>query len=163
MKPTPTLIYHYYICQREVWLLSRNLDPDPANPFIEIGKLISEESYNRERKEIHLENMIIDVLKIDGAEMLVGEIKKSSRCEKAAKMQLAYYLFRLKRLGINATGQLLFPREKKRIPVNLTEEIEEELKRAEMEINRIISMESPPPPVKTKFCKNCGYKEFCWS
>ena len=158
-----TLIWYYYICHREVWLMSRQLTPWQDNPFIEIGRLISEESYKRDKKEIHLENIVIDLLKTEGKDVIIGEVKKSSRFEKSAKMQLAYYLFRLKQLGISATGHLLFPKEKKKIIVTLTPEIESELKQAQESIKSIISTDMPPPAHKIKFCTKCGYKEFCWS
>jgi len=143
--------------------MSRQLTPWQENPFIEIGRLISEESYKRERKEIHLENIVMDLLKTEGENVVIGEVKKSSRFEKSARMQLAYYLWRLKQLGISATGQLLFPKEKKKLPVALTKEIEEELSKAQKQIKLIISLEMPPPVRKIKFCSKCGYCEFCWS
>lgn len=158
-----TLIWYYYICHREVWLMSRHLEPSQSNPFIEIGRLISETSYEREKKQIHLENMIIDIIKRDGKDLIVGEIKKSSRFETAAKMQLAYYLFRLKRLGIEAKGELLFPKEKKKLEVVLTEELERELRKAESEIKNIMSMPYPPKATKIRYCKSCGYREFCYA
>jgi len=161
--PSATLIWYYYICPREVWLMSRQLTPWQDNPFIEIGRLISEESYKREKKEIHIENMVIDLLKIDEENIVICEIKKSSRFEKSAKMQLAYYLLRLKQLGISATGQLLFPKERKKLTVILTKEIEDELISAQKEIKSIIQMEMPPPAKKIKYCSKCGYREFCWS
>lgn len=163
MTPIPTLIWYYYICHREVWLMSRNLEPYQGNPFIEIGKLISEESYKREKKEIHLENMVIDLLKTEGKELVVGEVKKSSRFENAARMQLAYYLLRLKRLGIEAKGQLLFPKEKKKIEVILTIELEKELQDAEKEIRKITLLDRPPEAKRIKYCKHCGYTEFCYA
>lgn len=58
-----TLIWYYYVCQREVWLMAHNLEPSQDNTFIEIGRLISEESYKRDKKEIHLDNIVIDVIK----------------------------------------------------------------------------------------------------
>jgi len=143
--------------------MSRQLIPWQKNPFIEIGKLISEESYKRERKEVHIENMVIDLLKTEEENVVIGEVKKSSRFEKSAKMQLAYYLWRLKQLGIYATGLLLFPKEKKKISVELTKEIEDELIYAQKQIKTIIQMEMPPPLKKIKFCSKCGYQEFCWS
>jgi len=143
--------------------MARQLTPWQENPFIEIGRLISEESYRRERKEIRLENMVIDLLKTEGENIVIGEVKKSSRFEKSARMQLAYYLLRLKQLGIYATGQLMFPKEKKKITVTLTEEIEGELAYAEKQIKSIIQMETPPSLQKIKFCPKCGYREFCWS
>lgn len=158
-----TLIWYYYICPREVWLMSRQLTPWQENPFIELGRIISEESYKRERKEIHIENMIIDLLKINEENIVICEVKKSSRFEKSAKMQLAYYLLRLKQLGISATGQLLFPKERKKLTVILTKEIEDELISVQKEIKSIIQMEMPPPAKKIKYCSKCGYKEFCWS
>jgi len=161
--PSATLIWYYYICPREVWLMSRQLTPWQDNPFIEIGRLISEESYKREKKEIHIENMVIDLLKIDEENIVICEIKKSSRFEKSAKMQLAYYLLRLKQLGISATGQLLFPKERKKLTVTLTKEIEDELISAQREIKSIIQMGMPPPAKKIKYCSKCGYREFCWS
>ncbi len=159
----PTLVWYYYICHREVWLMSRQLNPSQSNPFIEIGRLISKESYQKERKEIHLENMIIDVLRTKENKIIVGEVKKSSRFEKAATMQLAYYLYRLKLLGLDAQGELLFPKEKKNLTVTLTPELEEELTSALEKINSILEMERPPEPKKIKFCSKCGYQEFCWS
>jgi len=161
--PPATLIWYYYICPREVWLMSRQLTPWQDNPFIEIGRLISEESYKRDKREIHIENIVIDLLKTDGEDVIIGEVKKSSRFEKSAKMQLAYYLLRLKQLGISATGRLLFPKEKKKLTVTLTKEIEDELISAQRQIKSIIQMEMPPPAKKIKFCSKCGYQEFCWA
>ena len=60
---TGTLVWYYYICKREVWLMSRHLTPDQEDPFIEIGRLISESAYRDERKEIRVENMVLDLLK----------------------------------------------------------------------------------------------------
>lgn len=143
--------------------MSRQLEPYQANPFIEIGRILSRESYQREKKEIHLENMVIDLLKTEGEKIIIGEVKKSSRYERAATMQLAYYLYRLKMLGIDAKGQLLFPKEKKKLTITLTDEIEEELSKAQREIKTIIAMDKPPEPKMIKYCKKCGYQEFCWS
>ncbi|GAQ95515.1 CRISPR-associated exonuclease Cas4 [Thermodesulfovibrio aggregans] len=149
--------------------MSRHLEPYQGNPFIEIGRLISEEAYKRDRKEIMLQTpeqtggMVIDLIKTEGEDIVVGEIKKSSRFEKSAMMQLAYYLMRLKNLGIHAKGLLLFPKEKKKIEIALTEELENELIEAQNEIKRIIALPIPPQPKMIRYCKKCGYQELCWS
>jgi len=39
---TGTLIWYYYICHREVWLMARRIEPSQENPFIEIGRLTSD-------------------------------------------------------------------------------------------------------------------------
>lgn len=143
--------------------MSRHLTPWQENPFIEIGRLISKESYEREKKEIQIENIVIDVLKTSSEEILVGEVKKSSHFLKSATMQLAFYLLKLKEYGINAKGILLFPKEKRRIPLSLTKEMEEKLNLAIDRINQIIKSETPPPATKNRFCAKCGYREFCWA
>lgn len=149
--------------------MSRCLEPYQSNPFIEIGKLLSKEAYSKERKEIMLQTpelsggMVIDLLKKEGEDVVVGEVKKSSRFEKSAKMQLAYYLWRLKILGIQARGELLFPKERKRITITLTDDLEQELARAQRNIKQIIALEKPPELKKIKYCKKCGYQELCWA
>lgn len=167
--PSPTLIWYYYICPREVWLMSRHLEPYQGNPFIEIGRFISEETYSRNRKDISIQTpeqiggMVIDLVKTEDDEVIVAEVKKSSRFKKSARMQLAYYLMRLKMLGIVARGELLFPKEKKRETIELTEEIEVELRRAVDDIKRIVGQKRPPEPKLINFCKKCGYQDLCWS
>ena len=77
-------------------------------------------------------------------------------------MQLVFYLYRLKQRGIKAKGELLIPKERKRVPVELTEETDSEIKRAFSEIKRVMEQPRPPEPVKIKYCRNCAYREFCW-
>jgi CRISPR-associated exonuclease Cas4 len=161
---TGTLIQSYFICRRQLWLMSRQLIPDQEHPYLEIGRLIDESSYARERKKINFENVVLDFIRSeDGQELVVGEVKKSSRAEKSAKMQLAYYLYRLKEAGIRAKGILSFPQERKRQTVELTPEVEQALADIFAEIKQIIQLEKPPPFQKVSYCKHCGYKEFCHS
>ena len=158
-----TLVWYYYICPRQVWLMSRELTPDQEDPFLEIGRLISETAYKDDRKEVRIENIVIDLLRRDDEDVVIGEVKKSSRYELSAKMQLAYYLLRLKRLGVIAKGELLFPKERKRIKLELTPELEEELEKALNEIEKIIKLEKPPEAKRNRFCSKCAYREFCWA
>lgn len=142
--------------------MAHELNPNQENSFLEIGRILEEDAYKREKKEITVGNMKIDLIKRANDETIIGEIKKSSRFENSARMQLAFYLYRLRRRGIEAKGELLIPKEKKRIPVELTEEIELELKRASSEIERAMEQPRPPEPIKIKYCRNCAYREFCW-
>jgi len=93
---------------------------------------------------------------------VIGEIKKSSRFEKSAKMQLAFYLYRLKQRGINAKGELLVPKERKKIAVELTSSVEDELEQAFRQIKEIIHQDNSPEVVKNKYYTKCAYREFCW-
>ncbi len=164
-KITGTLIWYYFVCEREVWLIAHEINPFQDDPFLEIGRIIHKESYKVEKKEIEMEGMKFDLVRKSPEtwNVLIAEVKKSSKFLEASTMQLCFYLFNLEKMGIIAEGELLFPREKKRIKVKLDDEKREKLKDAIERIKEIIKKEKPPPAQKIKFCKNCAYKEFCWS
>jgi len=159
---TGTLVWYYYICPREVWLMAHEINPEQENPLIELGRLIHENSYSRERKGFETAGLKIDLIKKEDGKLMVGEVKKSSRFLKSATMQLAYYLLRLREMGIDASGELLIPKEKKRIKVELTTAIEQGLEQAFAGIEKIISAEKPPEVKKIGYCRNCAYREFCY-
>ena len=163
LRVSGTLIGCYYICKREMWLMARQIVPEQENPHIELGRFISETTYKRDKKQIHLESIIIDLAKLDDEKLVIGEVKKSSKFKDSARMQLCYYLYVLRDYGIEAEGELLFPKEKRKEKVILTDEIVKELERAIKEIREIVSQELPPPAVKIRYCANCAYNEFCWS
>jgi CRISPR-associated exonuclease Cas4 len=160
---TGTLIQSYSICKRQTWLMAHQIIPDQEHQYIEIGRLIDEESYSREKKKINFENIVLDLIKSDEGDIIVGEVKKSSRAEDSARMQLAFYLLKLKNSGINARGILMFPGERRRVAIELNPEIEKELQKMILDIQGIVLKDLPPPFKKIGYCKNCGYKEFCFS
>ncbi len=156
-----TLIWYYYICPREVWLIGHSIESDQESDFLVLGRHIHEIYYKRQKKEFIIDNTIkIDILP---DKKVVGEIKKSSKFLKSARMQVAFYLYYLKQKGINMEGELLFPEERKREKVILSKEIENELEKAVENIKKILQEDKPPSPVKIPYCKNCAYKEMCWS
>nr|WP_156779711.1 CRISPR-associated protein Cas4 [Desulforamulus reducens] len=160
---TGTLIWYYYICQREVWLIGHQITPDQSDSNISLGRYIHENSYDRERKELVIGHSKMDVFRVSNGELVVGEVKKSSKYSQSARMQLAFYLMELQDRGIKARGELRFPQEKKLEEVVLDENILEELGRASQAITQILSLQRPPEPKKINFCKNCAYAEFCWA
>jgi len=160
---TGTLIWYYYICRREVWLIAHQLEARQDNSFLELGRFFQEQTYEREKKSIRLENIELDLIKRQDGDFVVAEIKKSSRFIKSAAMQLAFYLKVLLEYGIKAKGELRIPKEKKRIEVSLTKELLQELSDSEEQIKGIIALPNPPSETRISFCKNCAYREFCWS
>jgi len=60
---TGTLIWYYYICPREVWLMAHKLNPNQEDSFLKIGRLLGQDAYKREKKEITVGNMKIDLIK----------------------------------------------------------------------------------------------------
>lgn len=160
---TGTLIWYYYICKRQVWLMAHGLEPDQEDENIRIGRLIGETSYERERKEVDITTGKFDVMRREGENLVVGEIKKSSRFVESAGKQLLFYLWQLREMGIEAKGELLIPEERKKLEFILDEGNEKEIKKAVREIEKIVAHPLPPPPEKNKYCGKCAYAEFCWS
>lgn len=158
-----TLIWYYYICPREVWLMARQVTPDEDDPNIEIGRFIQEQRYPREKKEMAVGNSKIDVVKRKNGTVIVSEVKKSSRYMESSRMQLLFYLKQLREHGIDARGELLFPEERKKVEVNLTDDALQEVQEVETTILALANAPTPPPPKKIPFCRQCGYREYCWS
>ncbi|MFN4190993.1 MAG: Dna2/Cas4 domain-containing protein [Pseudothermotoga sp.] len=93
-----SVLLSYTVCDREAWLIAHNIEPDQNNPFIEIGRLIHTESYkNHQIREISLPGMKIDMIYEQGQVVIVGEIKKSSKFLRGARLQLLYYLSEIKK------------------------------------------------------------------
>ncbi len=143
--------------------MARELNPDQDNTFLEIGRIIEDNFYKRDSKSLDIANMKIDLIRKNGRNILIGEVKKSSRFEKPSIMQLSFYLLKLKENGVNAKGEILIPKERKRISVELTNELETELKQTINEIEKIIVEDIIPNKEKIRFCTHCAYREFCWA
>lgn len=160
---TGTLVWYYYICPRETWLMAHQVIPDQDDENVVIGKAIGENSYQREKKEIDLGNAKIDLVRREDGALIIGEVKKSSRFIDSATRQLLFYLLQFKEMGINAMGELLIPEEKKRIEVILDEEKEREILETIELIEILVGQPLPPPVKKIKYCRQCAYGEFCWA
>jgi CRISPR-associated exonuclease Cas4 len=157
-----TLIWYYYICRREVWLMGHQIMPDQENDNIIIGRTIAEHSYGRDNKEIVLDNIKIDTMVIENGQICISEVKKSSRYHESAMMQLAFYLEQMQERGLDVRGELRFPKEKIREEVYFDNTLKEKLQKTKQDILHILHMEQPPEPDKNKFCRQCAYAEFCW-
>lgn len=163
-KLTGTLLWYWAICQREAWLMAHELNPDEDDPYLELGRFLSQKAYPRaHRRELVLPGMKLDLIETEvGDEVIVAEIKKSSRFLEAAQLQLLFYLQRLEEQGVQARGELRIPKEKKRIPVELDEARRQQLGQALMELKALVEQPLPPPAARIPFCRRCAYREFCW-
>jgi CRISPR-associated exonuclease Cas4 len=94
-----TLIWYYFICKRQVWLISHQLTPDQDDTNIAIGRLIDRTAYEREKKELVVGSSKMDIFSIIDGQLVIGEVKKSSRYRDSARMQLAFYLKELAERG----------------------------------------------------------------
>ena len=158
---TGAMLYYYYVCHRKLWYFSHQLDMEHTSDLVQIGKLIDEESYNREKKHI----MIDDVISIDFLQnwRIVHEVKKSKSVEIASIWQLKYYMWILENKGVEIEkGILDFPKIKKREVVYLEDQDRKEIKNTLKEIEKIIDMSQPPELIRKSICSKCAYYEFCF-
>jgi len=160
---TGTLVWYYAICPREAWLMAHELEPERNFDLLAEGRLNQEAHYKRATKELSLPGMRLDGVRREGNRLIVSEVKKSSRFLPATRLQLGYYLWRLDKEGMEAAGEILVPKERKREVVELTAELAEEVESLVVRIEALVEEPVPPPAEKIPFCKRCAYAEFCWS
>ncbi|HHX10174.1 MAG TPA: CRISPR-associated protein Cas4 [Firmicutes bacterium] len=163
LRVTGTLVWYYYVCKRQVWLMAHQINPDEDDPNIEYGRFLQEIAYGREKKEFSVGSSRLDIVQRMDGTLIVSEVKKTSRHEKSATMQLLFYLKELCERGVDASGELRFPEERRRKTIRLTEATLQELRSVEDSIIDLITQSLPPEPVRIGLCRSCGYSEFCWS
>ncbi len=66
-------------------------------------------------------------------------------------------------MGIEAKGEILFPKERKRVPVEYDDEAKKELQDILFELQKLVENPVPPPPKWIGMCSKCGFSEFCWA
>lgn len=158
-----TLVWYVSICHRQVWLMARGIDPDERNELLILGRLVDQNRYARDKHNISYGANRFDMVRKDGNTIVVSEVKKSSRSIESAKLQLLHYLYELKKAGVYAKGELLFPEERKREELSLTEADMIALDKIYQTIEKIAILLTPPEAEHTRYCKKCAYAEYCWS
>lgn len=165
MQITGTYLNYYLICHRKLWLFANGIRMENTSDLVYEGKLLHETSYPRRSEkyqEIELDGIKIDYF--DPKNKIVHEIKKSDRHEEAHEWQVKYYLFVLKKNGVEgATGLLEYPKLHRTNEVLLTNPDREAIKEMIVDIGEIIRLEHCPDRLLKSRCKNCSYLDFCWS
>lgn len=156
-----TMFYYYFVCKRKLWFFANEIQMESENEDVIIGKLIDENSYSRELKHILIDNTVnIDFIK---EWKILHEVKKQKSVEEAGIWQLKYYIYFLRKRGINIEkGILDYPKLKKREEIFLTEEDEKRIEEILLEIREIVNLKLPPKLEKLKICKKCAYFEYCY-
>jgi CRISPR-associated exonuclease Cas4 len=131
--------------------------------LVEIGKLIDENSFKRQNKNIIIDNAI-EVDFIDRKNIILHEVKKSKSIEEASIWQLKYYIYYLENRGLNVNkGQISYPLLKKNQDIILTDEDRKILKNVISDIEKISQSEKPLDKMNNKVCKKCAYYDLCFS
>ena len=158
---TGTKVNYYVICKRKLWLYSRHLTMEHSSDRVRLGKHLHEKSYSRERdREIDINGLI----RIDMVGHRLREVKSSRKMLAAHRMQILYYLYFLKRLGVEGLeGELNFPKERRKEVVILDAEAERRVEEVIAGNVRIEEMQSAPEAEFRTICRACSYGELCWS
>jgi CRISPR-associated exonuclease Cas4 len=164
MNLTATHINYYFVCKRKLWLFANGINMEHTSDTVAEGKLIHETSYPQRAErytEIEIDGSVIDIY--DAKNKVIHEVKKSDKVEKAHEWQVKYYIWLLKKNGIDGvTGILEYPKLRETNGVILEENDIEYLEKLIFEIEQIVLSDSCPTKLGTKLCKNCSYYEFCY-
>ncbi|CAN5504372.1 CRISPR-associated protein Cas4 [soil metagenome] len=159
-KFTGTEVGYYFICKKKLWWFHHGIQMETESDRVKLGKLVHETSYERKKKEISIDNKIVLDWQSDG---VIHEVKLSDSMEEAHEFQLLYYIYYLKRKGVEGlTGQIDYPKLRQTKEIELTAEKELELEQVLVEMEKIISMEIPLEVEFMKICRSCSYAELCW-
>jgi len=161
---SPSIFNAYNICPRQAWLMSRQMSADQGDPFLEIGRLIDQTTFQHEKKRIYLAEFAaeVDFVARKNGNLFIAEIKKSSRTMESGIRQLKYYLYLLNRKGIKCKGMIKIPKEKISKTVELQTSDVKLIEDTIKQIAHFLARENAPVPQKIPFCKKCAYFEFCW-
>ena len=156
-----TLIHYYVTCKREAWLYSRRIHADQWDENIAMGKALAQ------IKEDQLHQFPFSQLKFDKigkqrGHYLVTEYKKTLKNPEGAKMQLLFYMYQLKNsLKLKEiNGKVISGKT-----VLFVEGNEANMYKMQKLIDEMclfLDTDTPPPFQKIKFCRSCGYRDYCY-
>lgn len=155
--------HFYYLesCYRQLWLYANKIQLEDGFEAVELGKILHEESYQREKKEIKIDGFVIDHI----AKGYVHETKSSKTIKSEHETQPLYYAYVLRvRKGFDSIigAKIHYPKIKQVVTLELTEDRIREIERKMDQITRITNQkEMPPVHSNTKLCRKCAYFEFC--
>jgi CRISPR-associated exonuclease Cas4 len=162
LKHTGTLVNYYFVCKRKLWLFAHQINFEMESDTVALGKLLSETSYERQKKEIKIDEMI-SIDWIDLRNKVIHEVKKSDKLEEAHLWQVKYYLYFLESKGVHGfKAEIDYPKFHKRELIELADSDREHLKGVIEEIEGILSRDEIPEKVRIPACRSCSYFEFCW-
>lgn len=162
MKITGVKINYYHICHTKLWLFSHNITFEHEHENVKIGKLLHEDRYSKNKKDVTIDNTIsIDFVKQRGGKIELHEIKKTKKMEDAHLRQMLYYLYYLKQKRIDAQGIMNYPLLNQTRDVILTQEDEKNIEEDIRCIEEIVTGRMPHPKRK-RICPKCAYFEFCF-
>jgi len=164
LKITATEVAYYIICKRKLWLFSKGVNYENQSELVALGKLLDETSYRNKKDKNLWEGLTfkLDFFTQDG-QLIIHEVKHSNKLEEAHELQIKFYLWALKKLGLEPLkGILHYPKQKVVKDVFLTPEDETIIEKALTEVEKIKNLSKPPEVERKSYCKKCAYYEYCF-
>ena len=159
-KFTGTEVGYFFICRKKLWWFAHGIQMETESDRVKMGKLVHENSYERRKKEITIDDKIVLDWQSDG---VIHEVKLTDKMEEAHEFQLLYYIYYIKQKGVEGlTGRIDYPKLRQTKKVELTIEKELELEKALREMEKVVSLDAPPEVELMKICRSCSYSELCW-
>ncbi|MCQ4636089.1 CRISPR-associated protein Cas4 [Anaerovorax odorimutans] len=161
IRITGVMVYYYFVCKRKLWYFKHEIQMEQGNEAVKIGKLLDETSYGRENKHINIDQTInIDFIRESN---VLHEVKKSKKIEEASVWQVKYYLYYLKKKGMDCvTGKIDYPLLKKSVTVELQDEDVLKMEEVLSDIKQIIGQSLPDEARRKNICKSCAYFDLCF-
>ena len=164
MNLTATHINYCMVCKRKLWLFSNGINMEHSSELVAEGKLIHETTYPQRAErysELEIDGSVIDFY--DANRNVIHEVKKSAIVEVAHEWQVKYYIWLLKKNGVDGvTGIIEYPKLRETAKVELTDDDVTSLEKMVDEIEQIVASEECPKKIDAKICKSCSYYEFCY-
>ena len=161
MNVTGIMIYYYFICHRRLWYFANQINMEQNSELVQIGKIIDENTYSKEKKQILIDNTInIDFIK-NGA--VLHEVKKTKSIEDAGIWQIKYYMYYLENKGVkNIQAKIDFPLLRESKEIILEDEDRKILDNVVKNIQEKTEMDKPPKTINSRICKKCSYYDLCY-
>jgi len=165
MHITWSLLQQFMHCPRQAWLFYYNLKTEHTNENVKIWKIYHELRYDENDEMVELE---LDGIKIDKLTWkYVEELKKANTETDGAKIQVLYYLWKLKQKWVYKKWIIKFKENRNSMIVELNKENEQWLLDTIKELENILKWKKMPWKLEVawkphKKCKWCSYFEFCW-
>lgn len=161
MNITGIMIYYYFVCQRRLWYFINQINMEQNSELVQIGKILDETTYTKEKKQILIDNTInIDFIK---NKVVLHEVKKTRAIEEAGIWQIKYYIYYLENKGVqDIRAKIDFPLLRQTKEVILENDDREILKNVIKDIEEIAKMDKPPKIINSKICNKCSYFDMCY-
>ncbi|TXD79092.1 CRISPR-associated protein Cas4 [Algoriphagus ratkowskyi] len=161
---TATHIAYLHTCHRKLWLFANGIQMEHTSQLVSEGKLIGESSYSdRATKytELALDGIKIDYY--DAKNRIVHEVKKSNKVEYAHIAQVKYYLYILRKNGIEDPQAIIeYPKLRQKESVLWEQGDQEKIENWIKEVQDLITRAECPALDKKPICKSCSYFDFCY-